>query len=97
MSIVALRKALLKADVPPAIAGQAATAVLRLIESELATRGRFVLRGIGSIEIVKNQRKRSTTLIGGAKAVPLPVRVRFEASRELRKKIAQAYSIPGRP
>jgi hypothetical protein len=94
MSVVVLRNALLKADVPPGTAGKAAASILRAIEVELAVNGRFVLRGIGCIEVVPNQRKRSTTLIGGDKAVPLPVRVRFQASRELRKKIAIAYALP---
>lgn len=91
MSSQDLQSALQDAGISKNVAQKAIKVLLGCIEDGLASNGKFVMRGIGRLEVVPNQRRSSSSVIGGDKAKKLPVRVRFEVSRELKKKIANAY------
>jgi Bacterial DNA-binding protein len=102
-----LQTVLMEAGISKSVSKLAVAGLLRAIEDELATQGKFTLRGIGNLEMVPNKRQQGGALRIGAgglggridRRVPqahvlpvLPVRVRFTTSRELLKKIARAHA-----
>jgi nucleoid DNA-binding protein len=91
MSALVMQVALQKAGIPKTLSIHLVDALMQAVEKELEQHGKFVLRGVGRLEVVSSPKKNPRTLLGGDAARQLPVRVRFEASRGLKAKIAKAY------
>lgn len=91
MSVQVMQAAFQNAGLPKALSIRMVEVMLLAIEKSLEQEGKFVLRGIGRIEVVRNQDRNTRTLLGGKAIRLLPVRVRFEASKMLKAKMAKAY------
>lgn len=93
-----LQISLKEIGIPLDLIPKVTSVLLQAIESELAHEGKFVLRGLGRLEVVRSQRRSPASMAAIARgnskpAQPLPVRVRFQISREFKKKMATAYEL----
>lgn len=68
-------------------------AFLGAMQQELASNGKFVIRGIGTLEVVPNIPKSPSRVFGGVNATHMPVRIAFRTSRKLKGQIARAYGL----
>ena len=66
--------------------------VLDAIQSELENNGKFVIQGIGVIEVVRNERKLLSSHLNCNRLTPTPVRIRFRTSRRLKQRLIDAYA-----
>lgn len=90
MTLQVLRTAFEKHGIPKDASRALAHTVIQTIESELATKGSFTLKGICTLEVVPN-RLGSKNAIGGPAAGKVPVRLRLKPSRRIKEKMASAY------